>query len=141
VRKTINIEGAENIDDTYNMLFDYGTFLATMTVDVVSRYATRRLILNGDKKQLFWDWNEKVIKIYDPEKEEWIREEYKMNEAASGYNQNIGENMYVEELNCFIEAIKGIRPFINTMENDHRVLKMLYACEEADRKSEYVEFR
>lgn len=141
VRKTINIEGAEDIDDTYNMLFDYGTFLAAMTIDVVSRYATRRLVLNGDQKQLLWDWNEKVVKIYDPVKGEWDREEYKMNEAASGYNQNIGENMYIEELKCFIDAIEENRPFINTIENDHRVLKLLYACEEADRKSKYVEFR
>lgn len=137
-RKTISIQGAEKIDDTYNFLMDYQSFLASITVDVVSRYATRRLLINGDKKQLIWDWNINCIKLYDPEKSQWQEIPYDMGSAAAGYNPNIGENMYIDEMRNFVEAVEGKRPFINTLENDHNVLKLLYAIEKSDNESKIV---
>ncbi len=139
-RKTIDIEGAEKIEDTYNFLLDYSTFLASITVDVVSRYATRRLLINGDLKQLIWDWNQKSIKIYNPNQARWDEITYEMKTAEEGYNPNIGENMYIEELRCFINAVRGKAPFINTLENDHRVLKLLYSIEESAKKLSILDF-
>ena len=139
-RKTIEIHGAESIDDTYNALFDYGNFLASFTVDVVSRHATRRLLINGDRKQLIWDWDENCVRTFDPEKGEWERIGYDMGKAAAGYNANIGEGMYIAEIANFIDAIDGKRHFANDMVNDHRVLKLLYAVEESDRTGSYVRF-
>lgn len=139
-RKTITISGAEQIDDTYNALFDYGNFLASFTVDVVSRHATRRLLINGDRQQLIWDWDENCVRLFNPETATWEKIEYDTGSAAAGYNANIGERMYIEEVRNFVEAIKGKRPFSNSMENDHRVLKLLYAIEEADRSGSYVRF-
>jgi predicted dehydrogenase len=139
-RKTIAIKGAEKICDTYNALLDYSDFLVSLTVDVVSRHAVRRLLINGEKGQLVWDWDENAIRVFDPKTEEWERIPYDMGNATPGYNANIGESMYVDEVRNFIEAIKGVRPFANTMDNDHRVLKLLYAIEEADQTSRYVRF-
>lgn len=139
-RKTITIEGAESIDDTYNFLLDYEDFLASVTVDVVSRRAIRRLLVNGDKKQLVWDWDINAVKLFNPEISGWEELPYVMGNAAPGYNANIGENMYIDEIRSFIEAVEAKRPFINTMENDHRVLKLLYAIEESDRTSRLVRF-
>ena len=141
VRKTIHIEGAEKIDDTYNFLLDYETSLATITIDVVSRNATRRLLINGDQKQLIWDWDQKNIQVYDPKIGHWNTIEYQMMNAEEGYNPNIGENMYIDELKAFVDAIEGKAPFINTMENDHNVLKLLYAVEESDKTKKYIEFK
>jgi predicted dehydrogenase len=133
VRKTIKIAGAERIDDTYNCLLDYGDFLATMTVDVVSRFATRRLTVNGEAKQLRWDWNRNCVDVYDPGNGDWESFDYEMSKAEAGYNTNIGENMYIDELRCFIDATRAKGRFVNSLENDHAVLKLLYAMEEADR--------
>ncbi len=141
VRKTIRIEGAEKIDDTYNFLLDYEKHLVTVTIDVVSRSATRRLLVNGDQKQLLWDWNQKNIQIYDPKSAQWQILEYQMMGAEAGYHSNIGENMYIDELKAFIDAVDGKVPFINTMENDHNVLKLLYAVEESDKTKQYIEFK
>lgn len=140
VRKTINIEGAEKIDDTYNFLLDYESSLATITIDVVSRFATRRLLINGDKKQLVWDWNQNNIQIYHPINKEWQAIEYQMMGAEPGYNPNIGENMYIGEIKAFIDAVEGKSLFINTIENDHKVLKLLYAIEDSDKTKQYIEF-
>lgn len=137
-RKTISIPGADRIDDTYNVLLDYGDFLASLTVDVVSRHATRRLMINGDQKQLVWDWDENCVRLFNPQKGEWEQISYDMGEAATGYNTNIGEQMYIEEMRNFVDAITGERPFINTLENDYRILQLLYAIEESDRSGSYV---
>lgn len=139
-RKTIEIEGAEQIDDTYNLLLDYNGFLATVTIDVVSRFAVRRLVINGNKKQLVWDWNDREIKIFNPNGNSWGKLPYEMKSSQAGYNVNIGENMYIDELKCFIDAVNGNGEYVNTIDNDHRVLKLLYAFEQADRTSQYVRF-
>ena len=140
VRKTITIKGAERIDDTYNFLLDYDDMLASITIDVVSRQATRRLLVNGDQKQLIWDWNQNNVQVYDPVINQWENISYKMKGAESGYNPNIGENMYIDELNAFIQSIKKKKRFINSLENDHKVLKLLYTIEEADRTSKFIRF-
>jgi predicted dehydrogenase len=131
-RKTIEIEGAEYIDDTYNGLLDYGTFLATMTVDVVSRYATRKLTINGSKQQLCWSWDDSCIRIFDPLLGAWEELRYEMENAEPGYNKNIGENMYIDEIRAFVDAVGGKQAFPNTLERDHRVLNLLYALERSD---------
>ncbi len=137
-RKTITISGAEEIEDTYNFLMDYGEFLITATVDVVSRFATRRLLVNGDKKQLIWDWNQNMIQIYDPAEAKWESFNYEMKDAAEGYSPNIGENMYVDEIKAFIQAFREGKPFVNSLENDHNVLKLLYAIEQSDKTGQFV---
>lgn len=138
-RKTIDISGAEYIDDTYNILLDYSNYLAVVTVDVVSRYATRRLIVNGSERQLFWSWDENTVRVYSPLSGDWDRRSYDMGTAEGGYNTNIGEKMYVEEIRQFIMAIRGEEKFPNSMEEDLRVLELLYKSERSDILSSYIE--
>jgi predicted dehydrogenase len=138
-RKTIEIEGAEYIDDTYNCLLDYGTFLATVTVDVVSRHATRRLLINGAKGQLVWSWDEAAIKVFDSESGQWASVEYAMEASEPGYNKNIGENMYIDEIRAFLDAVRGVAPFPNTLAEDHKVLKLLYSIERSDALASFTE--
>jgi predicted dehydrogenase len=140
VRKTISIQGAESIDDTYNFLMDYEDFLATITVDVVSRNATRRVLVNGDKKQLVWNWSQNCVTLYNPQTSELEQISYKMQAAAPGYNASISEGMYIDEVQNFLAAAQGNGKFINDMENDWRVLKLLYAVEESHKTSQYVRF-
>jgi predicted dehydrogenase len=129
VKKTIDIPGAEKIDDTYNFIMDHGGFLSVITVDVVSRHATRRLLVNGSEKQLRWDWSEGYIEVFDPQGDRWERVSYKKGEAASGYNPNIGEDMYIEEIRHFLSALKGETRYISSLEEDLGVLELLYTIE------------
>lgn len=137
-RKTIEIDGAEYIDDTYNALLDYGSFLASVTVDVVSRHATRRLLVNGAKAQLTWSWDQPLIRVYDGDKAEWSDLPYDVEQAEPGYNKNIGEKMYVDEIRAFLDAVAGKARFPNTLEKDHKVLKLLYALERSDHLAQFV---
>ncbi len=129
-KKTISIEGAENIDDTYIGLFDYGKFVLNLTIDVVSRCATRQLLINGSKGQLKWDWSNNFLMVYTPESE-WTQYKYEVIEAENGYNKNITEQMYIDEMACFIETLEGKRKFVNDLEKDHKILKLLYSLEDS----------
>lgn len=131
-KNAIQINGADDIDDTYNLLMDYGQSIFNLSVDVVSRYATRRLVINGDKKQLYWNWDDDMIKIYDPESNDWEEIKYETISAQSGYNKNITEQMYIDEMAAFLKAANNESPFPNTLEHDHQVLKVLYAVESSD---------
>ncbi len=131
-KNAIQIKGAEAIDETYNLLMDYGNSIFNLSVDVVSRYATRRLTINGDKKQLYWNWDDNMIKIYDPEKNVWEEVKYEIISAQDGYNKNITEQMYIDEMEAFLKAADGEKSFPNNLEHDHQVLKVLYAVESSD---------
>lgn len=137
-RKTIHITGAEYIDDTYNALLDYGNFLAVLTVDVVSRHATRRLLINGDVKQLIWSWDDNCIKIFDSHTNSWENRIYQIEAAHDGYNKNITEEMYVEELGAFFEAVENNNQFVNNLEKDYNVLQLLYKIEESNLSSNFT---
>jgi len=137
-RKTINISGAENIDDTYNGLLDYGAFLAVLTVDVVSRHATRRLLINGDRSQIIWSWDEKFIRKYNSTTQEWENIYYETESAETGYNNNITESMYVDEIKSFIDAFKGGGSFPNSFKKDLAVLRLLNILEQSDSESRIV---
>jgi len=137
-KKTIEIEGATNIDDTYNLLMDFGKSIFNVSVDVVSRYATRRLLINGDKKQLYWNWDENVIKIFNPESSEWKSYVYEIAVAQKGYNKNITEQMYVDEIEAFISAVNKESQYPNSLEHDKAVLNLLYSVEDSDHNNKIV---
>ena len=137
-KKTIEIKGAESIEDTYNALLDYNGFILNLVIDVVSRYATRRLLINGESKQLIWNWDENFIRIYNSEKEEWENKEYNLTSAANGYNKNINEGMYENEMRAFFSHIDQKGTFPNSLENDHRILKLLYSVEESYNTNKFI---
>jgi predicted dehydrogenase len=131
-KKTIDINGAEEIDDTYNLLMDYDSMIFNLNVDVVSRFASRRLMINGDKKQLIWNWEDSLIKIYNPIEEIWDSVQYETLSAESGYNKNITEQMYIDEMNSFMNGVNGKSSYPNNLLHDHNVLKLLYKVEESN---------
>jgi hypothetical protein len=54
-----------DIDDTYSFSMDFGNKYGSVLIDVVARYAIRSLILNTQKAQITWRWDEDFIKISD----------------------------------------------------------------------------
>lgn len=131
--KTMDV-GAD-IDDTYVIAMKFkNNIYGMINIDVVSRYATRNLILNMEKAQILWRWDENNIKLYDTNTKNWSIIEYALGAFAEGYNKNIAEDMYVEELNAFIKTVKGEGKFPNTLEEDIAVLKVLEAAEKSNER-------
>jgi predicted dehydrogenase len=132
--KTINIPGAENIDDTYNLLLNFGSHFASLTVDVVSRDATRYIEIIGDRAHLKWNWSENtlVITYNDEDAPELIS--FEQPENAHGYNSNISDQWYIDEMKAVLQSVISDTPFVNNLEKDIKVLKILLSAE-ADAKS------
>jgi len=138
-KKTIDIPGAPGIYDTCNALLDYKTFLLMLTVDVVSRIATRRFTINGSLKQLTWDWDYKNVKVFDPLTGEYQEHSFETLNSASGYNKNITEQMYIDEMKSFLNAALNNGHFENTLENDKKILEILYSIEKSYASQKFIE--
>jgi predicted dehydrogenase len=136
-KKTISIDGAELIDDTYNCMFDFDGYFLTMTIDVVSRKARRLLVINGDSGQLIWDWNQKKVVIH---KNETLTEEFNFEvmESHAGYNKNITEEMYIKEMEAFIYAAFENEIYPNSLTEDIKILQLLNALETSYKTNSFV---
>ncbi|MBE5899959.1 MAG: Gfo/Idh/MocA family oxidoreductase [Lachnospiraceae bacterium] len=129
-RRTMDV-GAD-IEDTYscNMIFD--NCVGSMIVDVTSRYAIRHLILNMEHGQIQWSWDEKEVRIYDARNKNWIHIKQPETSNQTGYNVNINENMYVEELSTFLAGIEDNSEYYNSIDKDIKVLEILKSIEDTD---------
>ena len=128
--KTMNV-GAD-IEDTYafNIRFENG--IGSVIVDVVGRFATRNLIVNLEKAQIRWNWEEGTLKVFEAEQNRWIHYYQPEGKAELGYNKNIIEQMYVDEIRAFIDGIKDKAKYPNSIEKDLQVLELLDAIENSD---------
>lgn len=129
-RKTSSLDC--NIEDSYVSVIDYGDMVGTLIVDVVGRYAVRNLVINFERGQIQWRWDKAQLEVYDAETEEWTFISQPEQLHVNGYNENIGENMYIEEVDSFIKGIEDASLFSNTVEKDIKVLKLLEKLEESD---------
>lgn len=125
--KTMDV-GAD-IDDTYVFSLDFGNVLGNITIDVVARYANRSLILNMERGQIVWRWDENMMKVYDAQNQKWVIYHYPQGQTQAGYNKNIIEDMYIEEMKTFIDAVLGRGSFPNTLDEDIEILKILNKIE------------
>lgn len=118
-----------DIDDTYAVCLKFRDFLGSILVDVVSRKSTRKFILNFEYGQAYWDWYKNALEIFDAKKNRELILYGPMGTHVMGYNKNIIEEMYIEEINRFIKAIKGEETFPHTLDDDIKVLKLLQELE------------
>lgn len=118
-----------DIDDTYAIVMNFKGFQGTLLVDVVCRFATRSVIVNLEGAQIRWNWEDEAVKLYDAKKQKWQICKYKKGPAATGYNSNIIEDMYVEEMSTFFNAVQTGKPFPNTLKEDAAILGMLETVE------------
>ena len=124
-----------SIDDTYVSAIKYKSgVLGTLIVDVVSRSAVRQLIINGDNGQIIWDWNSKQVRVYDANFGRWVIYNDPEGHSEKGYNDNIIEEPYINEIKDFIDAVAGKKAFPNYLMDDHKILKVLYKLEESSKK-------
>lgn len=128
--KTIDLN--IDIDDVYAMTLQYKSgVLGTLVVDVVSRVATRKIIINGDNGQITWDWDQKCVKTYLASEKRLIVYYEPEGHAETGYNQNIIEEMYIDEMKHFIDTFNNVSTFPNSLEKDYQILQCLYAIEKS----------
>jgi predicted dehydrogenase len=134
--KTMDV-GAE-IDDTYAISLQFKDHFGVMLVDVTSRYAIRSLILNFERGQIHWRWDQRYLNIYDVNTLAWKTVPLELNEnSASGYNPNIIEEMYINEVASFLKCIELATIYPNDLTKDISVLKLLNVIE-SEAKCDFI---
>lgn len=128
--KTIDF-GAQ-IEDSYAFVLKYEGMIGTVIVDVAARYALRNLIINLEKAQIQWKWDDSYFSLYEADKNRWIKYMQPEFVSETGYNKNIGEQMYVDEIKAFISGIGNNTLYPNTIKDDIKVLEILDDIENSD---------
>ena len=119
------------IDDTYAALLGFDGFAGTLIVDVVARQAVRRLTMNFEQASLSWDWDQRVVRVWEAGPGRMVEFHQPKPSAHAGYHQNIDEAMYLDEIASFLAAVAGRGSFPHTLQDDIRVLGLLEAIEAA----------
>lgn len=117
------------IDDTYAALLSFDGFVGSIVVDVVARQAVRKLTLNFERASLAWDWDSGTVHVYEADANRSIALHQPKAAAHAGYHQNIGEAMYIAEVDSFLAAARGEGAFPHTLQDDIRVLSLLEQIE------------
>ena len=126
------IDFGSNIEDSYAFILKYKGMIGSVVVDVAARYATRSLIINLEFGQIQWRWDEACFNLYEVVTNRWIKYCQPDISAATGYNKNIGEEMYIEEVQSFITGIKSPSAYPNSIDDDIRILEILNKIENSD---------
>ena len=118
-----------DIEDSYACVLDYGDMVGNLMVDVVGRFAARNLIVNLERAQLQWRWDKTQLEIFEAETKEWKIFSQPGQIHESGYNENINEDMYIEEIQAFLRGIDDRQVYGNTIEKDIEILRLLERVE------------
>jgi predicted dehydrogenase len=119
-----------DIDDIYQLLmrFKSGT-LGCMQVDVISRVAFRYFKLISEQGVVLWDWEKRMVRVFSAVNREWKEYSQQKGKIVEGYVME--DDMYVSEMEHFIGAVQGKHPYLYTLEDDKRILEVLYAAEQS----------
>jgi len=129
-----------NIDDVYQVIFEFENgILGHLLVEVISRTPTRILRVVGDEGTIEWDWLGDVVRLYDIKKKRWIEFKEKRGFKEKGYVAK--ENMYIEEMKNFVNAIKGKESYLYSLDDDLKILRLLESSEKSSDEKIHVSFR
>jgi predicted dehydrogenase len=115
----------------------------TMLIDVVSRPAVRKLVIIGEKGALEWNWQDNffTVNFEMGSMQEGTRMEgvkkffFDKGVSQEGYNENIPEQMYVDEIATFIanvqaSVLQGFRMDEYSFQEEANIIDMLRKVEE-----------
>jgi predicted dehydrogenase len=121
-----------DIDDLYATLFEFeGGVYGSMVVEVISRPAIRRARIVGEEGTIVWDWSERKVSEWRAAESGW--REFPDPPPIEGPGGDwVAENMYIEEMRAFLEAIeKGADRYPFSLKEDYELLGVLRELEEA----------
>lgn len=121
-----------DIDDIYQLLLrgESGVY-GHLMVDVLARYPNRSLRLIGSEGTIDWVADTKEVRVYTTASGKWEIFKEPTSKVEEGYSYLSAEGMYVEEMQSYANACAGTGTWPYSMDDDHRVLNVLYKAEKA----------
>lgn len=121
-------------EDCYiiNLVHENGT-IGSITVDVVAREAISSIYVAGENFLITWDGKVNNIKQLDTASGTWKTvESYPTVDRLAGYNANIIENAYTEEISVFLGTIAKQKIPLYSFEDDYATIRLMDAIEGAE---------
>jgi predicted dehydrogenase len=119
-----------DIDDIYQLLLrSKDGIYGHLMVDVLSRYPTRSLRLIGSEGTIDWIADTREVRMFTVASGKWEVFKEEASVVQKGYSYLSAEGMYVEEMSSYVKACEGESTYPYSMEDDHRVLNVLYTAE------------
>ena len=119
-------------DDFYSFNLKFpNNIIANITVEVLSRVTpTRRMVILGSKGKIFFNNEEKIIKLY---KIPQSIKTFKFDEGKSQKGYIYSEKPYVDEMRDFINAVKNKKKSLypHDLKKDSNILKVLEEIEKS----------
>lgn len=126
------------IDDAYQIIMKFKNgILGHMLIDVISRVPYRVCKLISEGGLVVWDWGGGV-KVYTAKDKNWKEYPEEKGTTVKGYADKIKEEPYIDEMNHFIRAIKGEIDYPYTLEEDKKMLNILYTAEKSSEKGVHM---
>ncbi len=133
--KTSNLKA--DIDDVYQAIFQLESgLIGHILIEVISRTATRIFRLVGDEGTIEWNWADNIVKLYETKTKKWT--EFKEEEGFKEEGYVTKENMYIDEMNHFINAIKGKEQYMYSLEDDLKIIHVLEAAEKSSKEGKHI---
>jgi len=119
-----------DIDDVYHLLIRYraGT-IGHLSVDVLARAPVRHTRLIGTDGTIEWSLTQRQCKLYRVSTGAWETFDEPKPRIEAGYSEMSNEVMYDEEIQAFIDAVRGVKPWGNSLTDDHDTLGLLLGAE------------
>ena len=131
---TINVikDKASNLEIDYpdnymlQLIHSNGSF-GLVAVDVISRYATRKLEIYNEDLHLSWDGRPDSLREYNIDSKEFESiKVYNEVQHREGYSSNIIENAYKAEIEAFFEYMSGNTDVaLYSFNKDYNVLSLI----------------
>lgn len=119
-----------DIDDVYQLLLGFqGGALGHMLVDVIARVPYRVLKLISEEGVISWDWQEKCVRVFQAVTGGW--EEYHEPKGTVENGYIVEEEMYINEMEHFLKAVRGERQYPYSLVEDKKILQILLAAEQS----------
>ncbi len=121
-----------DIDDIYSALLRFDSDVqGSLVVEVISRPAVRRARIAGEEGTLEWDWGGRCVHEWRASDGAWTKHADPPAVAGPG-GAWVAENMYIEEMRCFLQAIEmGQDRWPLSLEEDQALLRTLVELERA----------
>lgn len=105
-------------------------------IDAISRQPFRTLRLLGSGGVLQWERFDYKIRLFDAKTKKTRVFSVPRGKAEKGYVNE--EEMYIDEMKAFLDAVRGKRQYPHTFENNLNLLKTMFALEKSSRSGKRV---
>ncbi len=121
--------------DVYDILFEFDNGnTGHLKIDVVNKQQQKWIRVIGENGNIDWDRRQESVKFFDAttNKQEVFKEKpgIRAKKPDGTYYSN-KEDMYIQEMKDFFDAVQGIKPYPFTLEDDLARLRIVEKIEES----------